>query len=71
MADRGFDIGSDFLPGVLKIPPFLDGKDHLSLEKTDSFKQPIQLIRLQTKTEKNRENVYNLVIFKQNCSRIR
>ena len=34
MADRGFDIESDLPPGVLlNIPPFLDGKDQLSLEE--------------------------------------
>ena len=33
MADRGFDIESDLPSGVtLNIPPFLDGKDQLSLE---------------------------------------
>jgi hypothetical protein len=34
MADRGFDIESDLPSGVtLNIPPFLDGKDQLSLEE--------------------------------------
>jgi hypothetical protein len=34
MADRGFDIESDLPSGVTQnIPPFLDGKDQLSLEE--------------------------------------
>ncbi|CAB4005346.1 Hypothetical predicted protein, partial [Paramuricea clavata] len=34
MADRGFEIESDLPSGVtLNIPPFLDGKDQLSLEE--------------------------------------
>ena len=34
MADKGFDIADDLPKGVtLNIPPFLKGKDHLSIEE--------------------------------------
>ena len=34
MADKGFDIAGDLPQGVtLNIPPFLGGKDHLSIEE--------------------------------------
>lgn len=40
MADRGFDIENDLPPGVtLNIPPFLKGKDQLSIEEETSTRK--------------------------------
>ena len=49
MADKGFEIADDLLQGVtLNIPPFLEGKDHLSIEEETETRR-IALVKIHVK----------------------
>ena len=49
MADKGFEIADDLLQGVtLNIPPFLEGKDHLSIEEEIETRR-IALVKIHVK----------------------
>ena len=49
MADKGFEIADDLLQGVtLNIPPFLEGRDHLSIEEETETRR-IALVKIHVK----------------------
>ena len=61
MADKGFDIGEDLPQGVhLNIPPFLRGKDHLSIQEEAQTRQ-IAAVRIHVERAISRIKTFRIL----------
>ena len=61
MADKGFDIGEDLPQGVhLNVPPFLRGKDHLSIQEEAQTRQ-IAAVRIHVERAISRIKTFRIL----------